>query len=272
MVDLRRLRAALVLLLIASVAGCAAVVSSAHSPSARQILEGVVRSIAGDRHPDIDGFARSAVSAIEEDAAARDVVSLVGIDEREPTKPGAPFGALTFRVQLAAGSYGLTADESFEACYEVEFDQYGVVDKRVWEGVDYLREQGCPVGATPVVPPMDTSIKYVVAANAEEAATRVLSEVTSDANLDSNDITAKILALLDVPDGKYEQLAPPTVVVVDGNVGVAMGYRARECVLVARVDDVVSRVRPAPIKLEPGELGCRPETALMDPAQLAPPH
>lgn len=246
--------------------------SGSQEAYARQTLAAVVKSIAGDRHDDINGYARAAVSAIKRDPVAQDVVSLVGILERKPFTQIDPFGTLVFRVQLEADNEGWASRKAFDGCYKIDFNQYGATDKRVWKGTNYLHQQPCLAEAKPVAPPIDKSIKYVVAANAEEAATSVLSEMTSDAGLDSDAIAAKILALLDVPGGEYEVLAPPTVIVADGNVGVAMGYKPHDCVLVARVDDVVSRIRPPSILLEPGELGCRPETALMDAAELAPPH
>ncbi|MFC5930380.1 hypothetical protein D6T64_18445 [Cryobacterium melibiosiphilum] len=144
-------------------------------------------------------------------------------------------------------------------------------DDRIWENSRYLREQSCPEGVAPVVPPIDTSIQSVVATNAEAAAMEVLGDETS-VGQDAAEITARIMALLEVPSGEYEELARPTVLVVDGNVGVAMGRSSEDCVLVARVDGMVSRVMPAPILLEPGELGCQPGTALADPAQLRSPH
>lgn len=262
----------LLLALTAFLAGCSSVLSSPQSAHARHIVGDVVKSASSDRHDDINGFARSTVAKISGDGAVRDVVSLVGIEELEPSALGDPLGVLTFRVQLAATQNGFGSEAAFDACFGIEFNYYGVTDDRIWEGVNYLRESACPVDVGPVVPPIDTSVVYVVAANAEDVAMRVLSEVTSVTELDGSDIEARILALLDVPSGEFEELTPPSVVVVDGKVGVAMGNTAHNCVLVALVGGVVSRVMPAPVRLEPGELGCRPETALMDPKYLGSPH
>lgn len=260
----------MVLMIAVSLAGCAGASATSRSTLAREVLGDVVRTVAGDRHNDINGFARSVVDLMSNDMETPATVSLVGIEEREAARTGDPFGTLTFRVQVP----DTHTAEPFDGCYEIEFDRYGATDNRVWEGADYLREQSCPENVAPVVPPVDTSISYVVAANAEEAAVRVLSEATPAAESvgDGDYIASRILALLDVPTGEYEELAPPAVIVVSDRIGVAMGATPGDCVLVARVDGVVSRVRPASIRLEPGELGCRPETALMDPAELGPPH
>jgi hypothetical protein len=43
-------------------------------------------------------------------------------------------------------------------------------------------------------------------------------------------------------------------------------------VLVKSENGAVEDVYPAPISLQPGELGCTPETALADPDQLRSPH
>ncbi|TFB71283.1 hypothetical protein E3O06_13075 [Cryobacterium glaciale] len=166
----------------------------------------------------------------------------------------------------------MQSEGPFDACFEVEFDYYGVSDERIWESSDYLREESCSTSVAPVTPSVDTSIHYVVADNAEAAATEVLSDETSPSEPVGSDITARILALLDAPVGEFQQVAPPTVIVDKANVGVAMGYTPDDCVLVSRIDGVVSRVMPAPILLEPGELGCHPGTALQDPAQLRSPH
>jgi hypothetical protein len=270
MIGQRGAQAVFLVLLTVLLAGCAPEVSSAQNSRARHILGDVVKSIVGDRPDDINGFARSAAASIEGDGSARGLVDLVGIEEWESASPDEPFGILTFRVQLPAGESGFAAEGPFDECFPVEFDYYGVHDEQIWESSHYLHERPCSADVAPVVPPIDTSIRYVVAANAEAAAIEVLSDETSAAE-DATSITARIVALLEVPAGGYEQVAPPTVIVDDGNVGVAMGAAA-DCVLVSRVDGVVSRVIPAPIRLEPGELGCQPGTALTDPAQLRSPH
>lgn len=261
-----------VCLLVATVllAGCAPRVESAQGSQARQIVGEVARSASGDRPDDINSIARSAAAAIEGDGSKRGRVDLVGIEESEPASLGEPFGTLTFRVQLPADDTGFAPAGPFGACFTVEFDYYGVSDDRIRENSRYLREQSCPADVAPIVPPIDTSIRSVVAANAEAAATEVLADQSSVGE-EADVITARILALLELPTGTFEQLAQPTVLVNDGDVGVAMGS-ADDCVLVARVDGVVSRVMPAPILLQPGELGCQPGTALADPAQLRSPH
>ncbi|MDJ0339215.1 hypothetical protein [Cryobacterium sp. PH31-O1] len=272
MIGQRRGSGIFLLVLTVLLAGCLAEGSSAQSSRARHLLGEVVKSVAGDRPDDINGFARSVVSSIDGDRSARGLVHLVGIEEKEPASLSEPFGVLTFRVQLAGGETGVQGEGPFDACFAVEFDYYGVSDQRIWESSDYLREESCSASVSPVTPPIDTSIHFVVADNAEAAATEVLSDETSRFKPDGSDITARILGLLDAPVGEFQQVAPPTVIVDKGNVGVAMGSTPDDCVLVSRIDGIVSRVMPAPILLERGELGCQPGTALQDPAQLRSPH
>ena len=270
MVGQRGAQAFCVLVVTGLLAGCAPGAASAQGSRASQMVGEVVTSVSGDRSRDINGFARSAAASIDGDGSVRGRVDLVAIEESEPASLGDPFGTLTFRVQLPEDDSGYTLERAFDACFTVEFDYYGVSDERIWESSSYLREQACPADVAVLVPPIDTSIRYVVAANAEAAAMGVLSDETAAVE-DADGITARILALLEVSAGGYEQVAPPTVIVDDGDVGVAMGA-ADDCVLVSRVDGVVSRVMPAPILLQPGELGCQPGTALIDPAQLRSPH
>jgi hypothetical protein len=141
------------------------------------------------------------------------------------------------------------------------------------DGVDAI---DCPQDAAIVTPLVHGSTREVVSANAREVTAAVLLERSQTGMpATANTIIAVITAQLTSPTGALEIAAEPRVIVEDGSVGdrvgVALGSAA-DCVLVKSENGTVEDLYPAPIRLQPGELGCTPETALIDPDQLRSPH
>jgi hypothetical protein len=256
---------------------------------ARDRVADLARSIGDEKPDDVFGYARAAVREVSPETGGESSgIDLIGIDELQSERFGEPIGRLEFRVTdaFAAGSGGVGAPDdadtsATEFCFRVTFDHYGKVGD--WSTSDGVDAFDCPADAAPVTPPVDTTLRAVVAVNAREAAREVLSErAATGSPQDSAGIAAAILARLEPPAGEYEVLAEPVVVVESGasgtavgpagdRVGVAMG-RAESCVLMKLDDGIVADVRPPAVLLQPGELGCTPETALADPEQLRSPH
>jgi hypothetical protein len=228
---------------------------------ARERVLALVNRISSDRHDDINGFARAAV--------ADDFSDVILIDIRE--QPAATledvFGTLTFFVPDPRGDAIAASQRSEPYCFDVDFNWYGYAGMFAPDSV--IEFVGCPDDPQATVPPIDTSIHEVVATNAQEVALSVLA--AAGQKPDATEIKDEIVALLLAPTGEFEQTAPPWVLIDGENIGVSMGG-AYDCVLVARVNGVVMDLHPPSVVLQPGELGCRPETALADSDQLRSPH
>ncbi|MEV8254520.1 hypothetical protein AB0O95_11230 [Rhodoglobus sp. NPDC076762] len=251
-------------------AACTTAPAGFHRTQAREAISDLVATVGTERHDDIDGVARSAVAVI--DSMVGDSLTLVGIFATEPQNDEEPFGVLIFRVQYSPVQVGKNYIDAFDACYEAEFNRFGATDYWVLHAENEPTEVRCPENPVAVTPLADASPVSVVASNAEEAAVEVLMELDDQALNDADLIGQRIQARLDAPSGPLEELALPSVVITERGVGVALGTTPRECVLVSLIDGEAVRVRPAPILLEKGELGCRAETAIADPARLGYPH
>lgn len=113
--------------------------------------------------------------------------------------------------------------------------------------------------------PEETWVEPVLAQNAKESATEVLSGL-DDADLPSSDEIAQQIVdkLVMAPGQDADRMAVPSVVVDGTRVGVAMGWSS-SCVLVHRVDGVVEDVYVPDVSLQPGEMGCAGWTAITTP-------
>jgi len=261
-------------------------VGCAHSPAsssadeqrqeviAQERVADLARDISATRPDDIDGWARAAVAGAT-GASAEDStdIELIGIDAQQSIDPNAPFGRLGFRVP-APKLENASTEVPGAFCFRVEFNYYGKVG--VWETSDGVDAIDCPDDAAIITPPVDDSAVEVVSDNAREVTAAVLRERSQTGLPAEPDlIVAAISAQLTDPTGLLEAAAQPRVIVEAGGagdrVGVAFGS-ASDCVLVKSENGTVEDVYPAPMTLQPGELGCTPETALTDPDQLRSPH
>jgi hypothetical protein len=275
-----RIRALIVVVAAAALTtGCAGP-SAERARAEQQAQERVAelaRDIGDDRAGDLNGYARAVVTATAPGSGGdAEGIELVGIDEVQSERVDQPYGRLKFRVSAPAlDTSAAPAEPGDDAagpfCFDVEFDYYGKVGE--WSTTDGIDPVDCPTDAVAVTPPPDTTVREVVGADAREVAHRVLDQVLATGRPDDSDgIADAITAELTTPAGEYEVVAPPTVLVEPGpRIGVAMG-RAESCVLVKLDEGVVTDVHPPSILLQPGELGCTPETALADDETLRPPH
>jgi len=256
--------------------GCAQPTTSASTGQvdpevvAREQVAELARDISAVRPVDIDGWARAAVSA-NHNANAN--IELIGIDAAQKTDLSKPFGRLDFRVPVPALENESTGDPG-EYCFSVEFDYYGKVG--TWDSSDGVDPIDCPTDAAVVEPPVDESAVAVVSANAREVTKEVLLERLETGRPATEDgIVTAISEQLASAAGEFEVVARPRVYFETSSagdrIGVAFGY-ADDCVLVKSENGAVEDVYPAPVTLQPGELGCTPQTAVADPDQLSSPH
>lgn len=239
--------------------GAGGATASVAEAAARATVLQLARDITS-KHPHIDDYARAA----DERIGDAGTTSIIGLEERPDAAHGDPFGRLTF---LVPGDSFDTDDEG-PYCYWVDFSYFGYVGD--WETGDGVHGQDCPADAAPVVIPIDTTVREVVASNASEAAHLVLADIGPDAP-SAAEVEAAIAALLIAPEAEFTVTAPPHAVVQGSSIGVAMGA-ADDCVLVSWIDGVSADVSVPRVLLQPGELGCQATTAIASPDQLRSPH
>lgn len=223
----------------------------------------MARDLDRDRTDLIDDYARWA------DADTQDTnVELIGYEAYERTQQADPIGALRFRATVRLSEYG----DPYVACFESEYDFWGVHTEQFGDWHDdeaVARDIPCPPDAARVPPPVDTRTVFVVPEGAEELVVEVLANAPAAAS--APEIEAELVERMPQPTGEREAPFAPLVVVDDGDIGVAMGD-ADDCLLVKRTGDGVEVLYVPSILLQPGELGCSPDTALRPAEQLRPPH
>ncbi|QEO14605.1 hypothetical protein FLP10_09380 [Agromyces intestinalis] len=172
---------------------------------------------------------------------------LVAIEPNDDASRDDPVGALVLASRLT-----VVSDHDrppYDHCVRVEFDRWGWIEGSV-------RGTACPDPLTEIVPPPD--LRPIVPDSAEAVAIAVLA---SAADASADELAATIAAQLPPePDGP--PVAEVRVLREGDRVGLAMGD-ARDCLLVRAEDGAAERVHVQKIQLQPGELGCRPETALL---------
>jgi hypothetical protein len=197
---------------------------------------------------------------------------VVEVESQEASERIDVFGWLTFLVPLdgsslpVRGGYAqMPVTDLGPVCFRVPFDFYGKHGER--GTADGIQLVDCPTDAADVELPPEEVV--AVAGNAREAAHEVLEGLPESDLPSEAEIAARVADLLDPPDDEHTTNASPSALVDGSDVGIAMGG-PDDCVLVARIGGVVADVHVPSIYLEVGELGCRPETALVE--DLRPPH
>lgn len=249
--------------------GCSPQVRAGDSgdSAGRDEIGAIVQDIAGIRSQDIQEYARAFV----ERTAARSYgqpIELIGITPEQADDLLDPIGELRLSYQPWFDPEYTSEEELPPRCFAVTFDNYGPVGE--WSGYAFVRGIGCPADAAVVTPEPDTRPILVVPDDARDVAVAVLTELAGSTPA-ADDVAAAIASRMTVPSGDREVLAEVRVVVDGESIGVAMGDASR-CMMAARVDAAVFDVHLTEPQLQPGELGCRPETPLLDPDQLRAPH
>ncbi|SIO00695.1 hypothetical protein [Agromyces cerinus] len=181
---------------------------------------------------------------------------LVGIEPYDDASWQEPVGALVLGSRLTEASVDGAPQRDY--CVRLEFDRWGLVDGGA-SPVD------CPSPLAAVVPPADA--RAVIPEQAESVAIAVLA---ASADASAEEIAAAIAAQLpQAPDGP--PIAEVQVAREGDRIGLAM-RDAHDCLLVRSEDGVVERLYVPDILLQPGELGCSGETALLPDEAFRSPH
>ncbi|MFB6611108.1 hypothetical protein ACFCVO_12345 [Agromyces sp. NPDC056379] len=185
-----------------------------------------------------------------------DPFMLVGIESYDDASWQEPVGALVLGSRLTEASVEGAPQRDY--CISLEFDRWGFVDGGA-STVD------CSSPLVAVAPPADA--RAVIPEQAESVAIAVLA---ASAAAPADEIAAAVAAQLpQEPDG------PPIAevqVARDGDrVGLAM-RDAHDCLLVRSENGVAERLYVPDVLLQPGELGCGAETALMPDEAFRSPH
>lgn len=194
-------------------------------------------------------------------------VELIGYEAYPGAVHGEPFGALRFRATVQFSQNG----DPYVACFESEFDFWGVVEgSGGWsDDAAVTHDIECPADAQRVPPPVDTRPIHVVPEGTEALVVEVLTNAPAAASAD--DIVAEVFERMPQPTGEREAAFEPRAATKNGEIGFAMGD-ADDCLLVKRGADGVEVLHVPKILLQPGELGCDPDTALQPSEQLRSPH
>src|SRR5690606_32261814 len=157
-------------------------------------------------------------------------VELIGYESYRDAVHGDPFGALQFRATVGFPQSG----DPYVACFESEFDFWGVAtgDGGSWDDdTAVAHDIRCPPDAARIPPPVDSRTVHVVPEGAEEVVVEVLGDASPAAS--AADIVSQVLERMPHPQGEREAPFEPMALVVDGNIGFAMGD-ADDCLLVKR--------------------------------------
>ncbi|WP_149203842.1 hypothetical protein [Actinotalea subterranea] len=261
----RALAASAVLLAGLALTACTSVNTDEERAAQDLVLGLLNRTAMSSYTQDINGFARAA------DGADGSGTRLIAIDA---STDGDVLGRLTFAVSLDDAMYTQGTGGFFQPsaddwdpgpyCFRVTFDAYGKIGEfGTADGVDMVP---CPDDTTAITPPPSTD--PLLAPESRDAAHSILTALPTTQEPDTDAIAAQINALLPAEvDGRPAFQA--TVALDGSDIGVALGFGS-DCVLVARLDGAVTDVYPPDIYLQPGELGCGPDTALI--RDLRPPH
>ncbi|UNK71232.1 hypothetical protein [Microbacterium sp. H1-D42] len=256
-----------VLLVAGALAGCAVTPADAYEAVLAARAQADAADFARDlyRGPTdtIDDYARWA----DEKLATHPSVELIGYEAYSGAVHGEPFGALQVRVMLGGQV------DPYTACFESKFDYWGVATEEFgdWEDDDAVAlPVDCTSDAKPIPPPVDTRPVPVVPDGTEAVVVEVLGTAAPDAS--PADIVAAVKARMPEPTGDREVAFDPSAVVSEQQIGFAMGD-VDDCLLVTRRASGEVEVLSVPrVLLQPGELGCRAETALLPADRLRSPH
>lgn len=250
-----------------SLSGCGATpadTADRNETEAHRAVADFVRSLYRGPTDTVDDYARWA----DEKLMGSPSLEMIGYQAYPDAVHGEPFGALQLRATIATGD-----SVPQRTCYEAEFDFWGVATEEFgrWDDDDAVaRPIECPADARAVDPPVDTRPVSVVPPGAKDIVTDVLRAADPDSTEES--IRVEMESRMPKPTGDREVAFEPSVVIRDQEIGVAMGD-VDDCLLVVRRTDGAIEVLQVPrVLLQPGELGCRADTALLLPDRLRSPH
>lgn len=239
---------------------------AAGNASTDQEAQTMVDRLSFPRQKSADGLVRAARGTSAGTMSGNSVV--VEAEELRADKIDDPFARLVFRFHHQGSQSGFISSDPITACYEAEFNFYGVIGK--------AHRTSCPQGATEIVPtPIPPTAKAVIPAGFDDTLKKILK--TLPAATTADDVKARVARTLPAPvldpESGLRNLPPALDTTVAGaDVGISvMGSSNQDCLLGARVAGKVIAGRPSRIQLQPGELTCDPQTALQLPS-ISPPH
>ncbi|MGC5172524.1 hypothetical protein ACLQ2Q_17955 [Microbacterium sp. DT81.1] len=247
-----------------SASGSGSAADTKSHAAARTAVADVARGLYREGTDVIEDYARWA----DTDTQTSGGVELIGFEEYPGAVHGEPFGALQFRATVPPTQAG----DPYVACFESEFDFWGVATEKFgdWSNdTAVAHDIPCPPDAARIPPPVDTRPVYVVPDGAEALVVEVFTNASATASAD--DILAEVVERMPQPSGDREVAFEPRATVAGGDIGFAMGD-GDDCLLVKRGADGVQVLHVPRILLQPGELGCSPDTALRPLEQLQSPH
>jgi hypothetical protein len=154
-------------------------------------------------------------------------------------------------------------------CYEVPFSYYDTLIEP--NGGVQITTAGCPTPVVVIAPPPDSTVRAVVAPNAREVAMDVLGSLASIPGVSTHGIEKLINAKRISPVDSRQINAEPRALIDGQDICISFGG-PNDCLLVARIDAIMREVLVAWVRLQPGELGCTPATALVDSTEVGSPH
>lgn len=251
---------------VTGLSGCAlipaAIDADAHAFARGEVAD-LARGLYGEgTSTTIEHYARAADEALGQYSWP----VLIGYEGYQDVGDDEPVGRLQFQVVVPSEGYGT---DDHVACFWSEFDMYGVVPDPTASDTAVAHDLDCPPDAQQIDPPVDTDPVHVVPEGTEAVVVDVLTAAPPDATAEA--IVAEVIERMPAPTGEYDVAYEPAAVVVDREIGFAMG-QGHDCLLVKRTAAGVEVVHAPAILLEPGELGCSPGTALLPPEQLQSPH
>lgn len=234
--------------LIATLASC-----SPGNAQTDKVATTVADAISSPRQGSADGLVRAALGATENQD-----FTVLEAEDLDADKIDDPLARLVFRVHLPATLSGFISADPVTACYEAEFNYYGVIGSP-----DRIR---CPAGARAIVPPpIAPKPKIVIPQGFDSTLAELLAALPPRPSEEY--VMAQVTEGLPVPAINPEsglQDLPPVVetAVIGADVGVSLREPdTRDCLLGTRLGGQVKVGRPSRVQLQPGELSCDPQTA-----------
>lgn len=241
------------LAMVAALASCS---TAPGNDETDRVATTVATAISYPRQDSADGFIRA---ALDTTAAKDSRLTVVDAEEIHARELVDPLARLVFRIHLEGSESGFFRTDPITACYETEFNFYGMMGSP--------QRTTCPAGAAAIVPPpLLPEPKVVIPAGFDHTLGNLLGALPAAPT--AGDVRARVTGGLPAPAVDPEtglRDLPPTVETAVSGVDVGVSLREGNdggCLLGARVGGVVMVWRPDRVQLQPGELSCDPQTAL----------
>lgn len=219
-----------------------------------RIAQVVADAISHPRQKTADGLVRAALAT---NAGQDGRLVVIAADDIEADELTDPLARVVLRVHLDGTQSGFASDRPITACYDAEFNFYGIIDQP--------RRTDCPSpDPEPIIPP-PTSPDGPGATLPPDAPARLQAALDGLSEAERTD-PAVVLATVDAL--ALTDMAPE---VAAGHNAIGVAVSSGDDCLLARLARVVEVWTPPRIYLQPGESGCDANAAAAGDAQR-PPH